>query len=122
DGNFGGVVADAALDGAYNNLNWGNTQENLFALTTATTDELFIPTRGTDWGDNGVWRDLARHAWSPSHLYNDRTWNYLNGNVYRTNQILHETTTKTPLQEAEAKFIRAYNMFWILDLWRQVPF
>src|SRR5690606_10570247 len=85
DGNFGGVVADAALSGAYNNLNWGNTQENLFALTTATTDELFIPTRGTDWGDNGVWRDLARHAWSSSHLYNDRTWNYLNGNVYRTN-------------------------------------
>jgi hypothetical protein len=55
-------------------------------------------------------------------VYNYQTWNYLNGNVYVTNQILDDATTKTPLQTAEAKFIRAYNMFWIFDLWRQIPF
>jgi starch-binding outer membrane protein, SusD/RagB family len=121
-GEFEGVDAAGTLTAAYNELNWQNTQENLYALSVATTDELFIPTRGTDWGDNGVWRDLARHAWSSSHQFNNNTWNYLNSNVYRANQILHERTEKTPLQEAEARFIRAYNMFWIVDLWRQVPF
>lgn len=120
-GEFLGVDAESTLATAYNDI-VQNTQENLYALSEATTDELFIPTRGTDWGDNGVWRDLAKHTWTSAHLYNYRTWNFLNGNVYRTNQILHEKTTKTPLQAAEAKFIRAYNMFWIVDLWRQVPF
>jgi hypothetical protein len=129
EGEFNGVNAEQSLNAAYNDLGTGdnttarlNTQQNLFALTEATTDELFIPTRGTDWGDNGVWRDLARHAWTPAHAYNRATWNYLNGNVYRTNQILHERTTATAQQIAEAKFLRAWNMFYIFDLWRQVPF
>ncbi len=121
-GEFQGVDAASTLVSAYNELNWQNTQENLYALNEATTDEVFIPTRGTDWGDNGVWRDLAKHAWTSAHQFNYRTWNYLNANVYRANQILHPKTTKTALQEAEAKFVRAYNMFWILDLWRQIPF
>lgn len=122
DGEFLGVNASETLTSAYNGLNWQNSQEGLFALTEATTDELFIPTRGTDWGDNGVWRSLATHNWNPSHLFNNNAWNYLNSNVYTTNQILHEKTTKTPLQAAEARFLRAYSMFWILDLWRQIPF
>jgi hypothetical protein len=121
DGVFKGVDADGTLTAAYNGLNWENSQQDLYALSEGTTDEVFIPTRGTDWGDNGVWRDLAKHTWTSAHAYNYGTWNYLNGNVYRTNQILNSATTKTALQEAEAKFIRAYNMFWILDLWRQIP-
>lgn len=121
-GEFLGVDAAGTLSSAYNEMNWQNTQENLYALNEATTDEQFIPTRGTDWGDNGVWRDLARHAWTGAHTFNYKAWNYLNANVYRANQILHPKTTKTAQQEAEAKFIRAYNMFWILDLWRQIPF
>src|SRR5688572_8658717 len=28
-------------------------QAGLYALTEVTTDELLVPTRGTDWGDNG---------------------------------------------------------------------
>jgi hypothetical protein len=122
EGDFKGVDAAGNLTAAYNALALQNTQENLYALSEATTDELFIPTRGTDWGDNGVWRDLAKHTWNSSHQFNLNTWNFLNSTVYGTNQILHPATTKTPLQEAEAKFIRAYFMFWILDLWRQVPF
>lgn len=122
EGDFQGVDAAGNLTAAYNALALQNTQENLYALCEATTDELFIPTRGTDWGDNGVWRDLAKHTWNASHQFNLAAWNFLNSTVYGTNQILHPATTKTPLQEAEAKFIRAYFMFWILDLWHQVPF
>lgn len=122
EGDFKGVDAAGNLTAAYNALALQNTQENLYALQEATTDELFIPTRGTDWGDNGVWRDLAKHTWNSSHQFNLNTWNFLNSTVYGTNQILHPATQKTALQEAEAKFIRAYFMFWILDTYRQVPF
>jgi hypothetical protein len=121
-GEFTGVEMPASLVNAYNGLNWENSQQDLYALNVGTTDEIFIPTRGTDWGDNGVWRDLAKHAWTSAHVYNYQTWNYLNSNVYKTNQILHAPTVTTAQEKAEAKFIRAYNMFWILDLWQQVPF
>jgi starch-binding outer membrane protein, SusD/RagB family len=123
EGEFAGVNAASTLTTGYNEIAQ-SSQENVYALSVATTDELFIPTRGTDWGDNGVWRDLAKHGWTSAHLFNNNTWNYLNRNVYRMNQVLHPTSTegKTPLVEAEAKFIRAYNMFWILDFWRQIPF
>jgi hypothetical protein len=121
-GEFQGVPVISALTTAYADLRGQAAHENTYAIQEATTDELFIPTRGTDWGDNGVWRDLATHQWSPSHLFIRNAWNELNSNVYRTNQILHEATEKTALQEAEAKFLRAWNMFLILDIWRQVPF
>ena len=121
EGEFQGVDAAGTLTAGYNDMAQ-SSQENLFALSVATTDELFIPTRGTDWGDNGVWRDLAKHTWTPAHQFNLNTWNFLNSNVYRMNQVLHEKTTKNATQTAEARFIRAWNMFWVLDLWRQVPF
>src|SRR5688500_18760788 len=62
---FDGVEDVASsLDNMYNNLR-GQTenQGGLYALTEVTTDELLVPTRGTDWGDNGVWRTLHTHTW-----------------------------------------------------------
>lgn len=120
-GEFTGVPAASTLNGLYSRVAESN-QQNLYALQVATTDEIFIPTRGTDWGDNGVWRDLARHAWTPAHVYNLQTWNYLNQSVYTANQILHPATTKWKRQESDAHFLRAWNMFWIFDLWRQIPY
>ena len=57
---FNGVTnAEAALTQLYNDVygQLGN-QENEFALMEVSTDELLVPTRGTDWGDNGIWRTL----------------------------------------------------------------
>ena len=121
-GKFQGVPMPSSLSTSYGDIRGLSGHENVYALQEATTDEIFIPTRGTDWGDNGVWRDLATHQWSASHLFNRNAWNELNSNVFRTNQILHPATLKSALEEAEAKFLRAFNMYQILDIWRQVPF
>lgn len=122
DGEFSGVPMPGALITIYHNIRRQSEHENMYAIQEATTDEIFIPTRGTDWGDNGVWRALATHQWSPSHLFIRNAWNELNSNVFRINQILHPATTKTELEEAEAKFLRAFNMYQILDIWRKIPF
>lgn len=122
EGTFVGVPMPSSLQAAYANLRGQSGHENVYAIQEATTDELFIPTRGTDWGDNGVWRDLATHQWSPAHLFNRNAWNELNSNVYRLNLILDPRTTTNDLEKAEAKFLRAYNMYFIFDIWRQVPF
>jgi hypothetical protein len=95
---------------------------NLYALTEVTTDELMVPTRGTDWGDNGVWRTLHQHTWGPTHSHILTVWNDKNQAVLRANEVIHESSNATAEQVAHAKFLRAYNMWIVLDFWGQVPF
>src|SRR5256885_7381053 len=58
-------IADpaAALTGVYNQLRTMRGVTNTFALMEHTTDEMMGPTRGTDWSDFGVWRQLHAHTW-----------------------------------------------------------
>src|SRR5258705_12327809 len=51
----------AALTGVYNQLRTMRGVTNTFALIEHTTDEMMGPTRGTDWSDFGVWRQLHAH-------------------------------------------------------------
>src|SRR5690606_27884379 len=122
-GEFPGVADVAAsLTNAYNSIQSHlQTQESLYALQEATSDELLIPTRGTDWGDNGVWRTLHQHTWNSSHHFILNTWNNFNSSIFGATEII-ETSSASPQQVAEAKFIRAFSMFWIIDLFGQVPF
>jgi starch-binding outer membrane protein, SusD/RagB family len=121
---FGGVTdVPGTLDQMYGNMT-GQTgdQGGLYALTEVTTDELLVPTRGTDWGDNGVWRTLHTHTWSSTHPYVLGVWNDKNGAVLRATEVIDPLTTATAAQVAEAKFLRAYNMWIVMDFWGQVPF
>lgn len=122
-GAFSGVQPDVALGAAYNNdlTNIGE-QNDIYSLLEISSDELLVPTRGTDWGDNGVWRVLHDHTWTPTHEYTRNAWNELNSAVFSLNQIIAPESNANAQQLAEAKFLRAYNMYLIMDLWGQVPF
>jgi len=112
------------LDDIYNQMNsqFGD-QANLYALTEVTTDELMVPTRGTDWGDNGVWRTLHTHTWGSTHQYILNVWNDKNSSVLKASEVVDPLSKKTtPVQAAEAKFLRAFNMWIIMDFYGQVPF
>src|SRR5690606_38641346 len=98
------------------------TQEELYALSEVTADVLVVPTRGTDWGDNGVWRTLHAHTWGPTHPFINNLWNNKNGAVLRASEIIDPLSESTVEQIAQAKFMRAYNMWIILDCFRQVPY
>jgi len=110
----------AALEGSYNALQAFTDQASIYSLLEHTSDELIPPTRGVDWSDNGVWRSLYTHTWDASHSYINNAWNTLNQNAYNTQFIL-EAATATAQQKAEAKFIRAYNRYYIMDFWGQMP-
>lgn len=111
------------LDNMYNAVRGQTESEgNLYALTEVTTDELMVPTRGTDWGDNGVWRTLHQHTWGPTHQHILTVWNDKNQAVLRATEVIHESSNATSEQVAHAKFLRAYNMWIVLDFWGQVPF
>jgi len=123
-GEFTGVGdVDAAIANVYEAVRGQvEDQQNLYAMNEVTTDELLVPTRGTDWGDNGLWRNLHEHTWSAIHPFVLGNWNNLNTNVFNTTEIIDSRSNADAAQVAQAKFLRAWSMFWILDMYGQVPF
>ncbi|NER14643.1 RagB/SusD family nutrient uptake outer membrane protein [Leptobacterium flavescens] len=123
-GIFNGVEnVEASLNNLYNDI-YGQLgdQANFFALNEVSTDETLVPTRGTDWGDNGIWRTLHAHTWSPTHQYILNTWNNLNQNVFRATEIIDDRSSPSAQEKAEAQFLRAFSMFFVMDMWGQAPF
>ena len=118
-GNFSGNPTDL-LRSAYDQLSVFVGQADVYSLYQHTSDEMIPPTRGTDWGDNGVWRLLHTHNWDATHQYVLNSWNQMNGRAFLTNQVL--ASSPTPEQEAEAKFLRGFYTWHVMDLFGQVPF
>jgi starch-binding outer membrane protein, SusD/RagB family len=116
----GKINPTEGLISAYKDLGAYTDQANMFALFEHTTDELIPPTRGVDWSDNGVWRSLYTHTWDPTHSHVLGAWNQLNQRVFKNNQILG--SDPTPAQAAQARFLRAFHMWHVLDLFGQVPY
>ncbi len=124
-GTFSGVSdVQASVDGLFGSINGIGDQANFFALVEVTTDEFLVPTRGTDWGDNGIWRTLHAHTWNSTHLYVLNTWNTFNQLIFRATEVIDErsTTGRTPELVAQARFVRAFSTWIIIDLYGQSPF
>lgn len=114
---------DGSLNGLYQST-YGmiGDQANWFALNEVTTDETLVPTRGTDWSDNGIWRQLHNHRWKQDHGFLLTVWNQLNINQFRASEIIDPLSNASAQTVAGAKFLRAFNMYFTLDFWGQVPF
>ncbi len=113
----------SAIDDLYNSLNGQiGDQGNRFALSEVTTDAAIVPTRGTDWGDNGQWSSLHQHLWTPEHVFVINTWNQWNGNQLVASQVMDSRSNPSAVNTGEASFIRALSMWVILDMYGQVPF
>ena len=120
---FEGIVdVDGFIQGLYNNLNgFVGDQANLFALNEVTTEEFLIPTRGADWGDNGIWRQLHQHNWPSNHAFIGTVWSQWNGLHFSADQLLSPLTTLNQDQTGQAQFFRALGVWVILDNYGQVP-
>lgn len=113
----------SALNQLYNQVGGQlGDQANTYALTTVTTDEQLIPTRGADWGDNGRWRKLHQHEWGFEETDILTPFDQWNANQLLASQILDDRTGAPADVAAQARFLRAWSMFIILDFYGQVPF
>ncbi|GAA0711497.1 RagB/SusD family nutrient uptake outer membrane protein [Aquimarina litoralis] len=122
-GEFTGVNPSSAINQIIGNLtNQIGDQANLYALNEVTSDELLVPTRGTDWSDNGQWRVLHQHNWGSLNQFVLTTWNNLNSNVFSATTAIDPLSGATDAELAQAKFLRAFNMWWVMDMYGQVPF
>ncbi|WP_405384422.1 RagB/SusD family nutrient uptake outer membrane protein [Maribacter sp. LLG6340-A2] len=113
----------SALEALYGDIRGQlSDQANTYALNEVTTDAQLIPTRGADWGDNGRWRKLHQHEWGLEDSDVITPFEQWNKNQLAASQILDERSNSPEDVKLEARFLRAYAMWWILDLYGQVPF
>lgn len=123
DGFQGLEDPNSAVVGLYNDVaGQQGDQANFYALGEVTTDAQLVPTRGTDWGDNGLWRVLHAHNWPVDHAFFSTVWNQFNADQLRASQILDPRSNPSPVNIGEASLIRAWSMWQILDQFGQVPF
>jgi len=93
-----------------------------------TSDEIMVPTRGPDWGDGGIWRDLTQHNFTPNTPQVNSAWNTMQVGIARANGVLASLGPSESIPAdrkaqfaAEARFLRAYYYWWLMDLYGGVP-
>jgi len=115
------VLPELTLKSAYQQLGHFTDQAATYALTEHPSDEMQGPTRGADWDDNGRWRNLHTHTWTNQSDDVLNSWNGLNRGHALANEVITNPKASKK-QVAEAKFIRAFFMYSLTDLFGQVPF
>lgn len=115
------IAPEQQLLSAYNQLGSFTDQANAFALQTHSTDIMQGPTRGTDWDDNGRWRNIHTQTWNTLHPDVTGAWDNLNRGVALSNEAINNSGNNGSVK-SQAIFLRAWFMSQIVDLFGQVPF
>jgi hypothetical protein len=128
--NFYKTEAEAlsGLAAVYNILGpgGGDWEWNYYNLSQVSSDEMIVPTRGSDWFDAGRWLEIHRQTWtanSPAGLEDiNGLWEAMFRGVTRANVLLEGLeNTVVPNQdviEAEAQALRALpdgHVRWCTD-------
>ena len=117
---LGSTGTGLLLSAAYSDIGGPLTsQSGVFSLMENSTDESLVPTRGGDWDDNGVWRVIHAHTWNADHGQILDVFNSLNKINFDATNVLG--FNPTPAQGAEARFLRALALYYLLDLYGQYP-
>jgi len=117
----------AGLAGVYAQLR--STVDDYYNVSEISSDEMVVPTRGQDWYDGGTWLDLHAQTFTPispaTGAFLSGAWNAAFAGVARANVLLDALTRVTvPNQarvEAEARTLRAFYYYLLLDLFGRVP-
>ncbi|KRD08977.1 glycan metabolism protein RagB [Flavobacterium sp. Root901] len=130
DEKSGNTVSDPAgsLAAAYDRLGDGTFTDHgaVFAMQEYTTDEAILPTRGSDWGDGGKWRDMHEFTWSSNNAIIVSNWDLLTNGITRSlTAIKSASETDFPEKKlflAESKALLAFYTYTTLDLYGQAPY
>ncbi|MFD2036543.1 RagB/SusD family nutrient uptake outer membrane protein [Belliella marina] len=116
------VNFDALLETVYRDFDARYIQHagSVWLLQEVSADAAVVPSRPSGWDNGGVYRELHTHSWVSQNPYLISVWNGLNKGIFdATNVLSFNPTTEIA---AEARFLRAFFMYSVLDLFNQVPF
>jgi starch-binding outer membrane protein, SusD/RagB family len=110
--------------------NWASGDGTL-ALQEVSTDEMVVPTRGSDWDDGGNWRRLHLHTWTYEDYQTNDGWNFGFEGVTTANRLIFMFQTMVDNGQmtqdvakgylAELKTIRGFFYYYLLDTYGNVP-
>lgn len=117
------------LAAVYHELNVDGAEWSYYNVSEISTDEMIVPTRGSDWFDNGRWLEIHRQTWtanSPSGLDDmNRIWVDSFRGISRANVLLDALENVTVPDEemivAELRTLRAFYYYMLLDMFGGVP-
>ena len=105
-----------------------NLQETASDISITPTRLWLDPSR-SDWFGGGLYTFLHNHTWDPTHTHIDQTWNFLQGGIAASLEILTAFNTPNSLsnpaiapRRAETQGMLAFYMWAIFDLFSQVPY
>ncbi len=104
-----------------------SSQGGLFPIQEISTDEVMIPTRGTDWYDGGKWQSDYLLNWTANHDHIKQLYIELSQGISRANGSLLSLdklsqTAIVKTYKAELYFLRSYYSYLMMDIYGQVPF
>jgi hypothetical protein len=94
-----------------------------------TTDVSVVPTRGSDWYDNGQWLDLHRQTWTPNSSgsgFLNGAWSDMFGAIAKENLMIsvisaQPASAKADTILAELRTLRAFDYYMLQDMFGGVP-
>jgi len=106
-------------------------REGYWSLQEYTSDEVVVPTRGTDWFDNGVPMKMHKHEWETDTRDINNGWSFAYGGTTKCNDVLkqivnikgedpskYDNVTKSGI--AETKVLRAFYHLLAMDIYGNV--
>jgi hypothetical protein len=121
----------AALGSAYTQLG-GYATGDINEVQEMTTDEVVVPTRGSDWDDGGTQRRLHLHSWGIEDGFMNGPWDFCFAGVSTTNRLIYQFTTLSDQGQVNAEVAAAYIaelttlrsfFYWqLIDLYGNVPY
>ena len=128
-GQFATLLANAysQLAGEYGYV----YREGYWSMQEYTSDEVVVPTRGTDWYDNGVPIKMHTHTWETDTRDINNGWSFVYGGTTKCNDVLekiydikgddpsqYDDVTKSGI--AETKVLRAFYHLLAMDIYGNV--
>jgi hypothetical protein len=115
----------SALGVAYTSMSGYANAGGIFAAQEVTSDEVVVPTRGSDWNDGGNWRAVYLHTYGPETDVIRNTWPFLFSGVNTCNRLIFQFQTLDVEGKdafiAELRALRALYYLWLMDIYGNVP-
>jgi starch-binding outer membrane protein, SusD/RagB family len=121
----------SALGAAYTQLG-GYASGDVNNLQETTTDEMVVPTRGSDWDDGGNWRRLHLHSWKFEDNAVSSAWGFCFSGVSTANRLIYQFTTLANGGQvnkdvaasyiAELQALRSFFYWQLVDLYGNIPY
>ncbi len=117
----------SSLAGIYAQLR--STLDDYYNISEISTDEMVVPTRGSDWYDGGVWLEMHRQLWTPVSAVGNGpgngVWVVAFTGIARANALLEVlpnlTFTSRDTVAAEVRTLRGFYYYMLMDMFGGVP-